>query len=387
MKIALLGYVFSGATLPLAKQLYIKKCEVDCYYLVNRGSRSIESIDFNQQITRLGKIQKISMGNKIYQYMPKYVGIYLCPVLENRRFFVRFHLGGLCNSFNKFFLDHYVKLMIAQKYDVVNIIVQSKYELYIAQKLNEYGIKCVVSFHEVLDNLVGASVLKNIVLGALALNVPIIVHSKKTYDDLCCHFGQEEMPGRIFLIHFGKFDSYLSFGNGKAIEDVKFPYYLYIGTLHPYKGVKFLCRAFQNMSINSKLIIAGGGFDSCLNEVKDDKRFFIINRYIENDELVWLIKNCKAVICPYIAASQSGIVQTAFVFNKPLIATKVGAFEEIIVEGKNGFLANPADSASLVDKISLFEKSKMDRISFVSERYDWGNIVMQYLNLFYTIVN
>ena len=64
-----------------------------------------------------------------------------------------------------------------------------------------------------------------------------------------------------------------------------------------------------------------------------------------------MIRNSKFVVCPYLSASQSGLPQTAFVYNKPVIATNVGGFAGIIDEGKSGYLIDKNNVIQLREKI------------------------------------
>ncbi len=41
------------------------------------------------------------------------------------------------------------------------------------------------------------------------------------------------------------------------------------------------------------------------------------------------------VVCPYLDATQSGVVLTAYAFGKPVIATQVGGLPEYVHHGEN----------------------------------------------------
>ena len=131
--------------------------------------------------------------------------------------------------------------------------------------------------------------------------------------------------------------------------------------------------------------MAGGGYDPILKDMKKDSRFTVINRFIDNAELVYLMKRCKGIVCPYIGASQSGLVQTAMVFEKPVIATRVGAFSEIIREGIVGHLAAPADAGELAKSIERLY-SHTGRYDFTLPHFlQWDTISAQYIGLFQTM--
>ncbi|MDB5287241.1 MAG: glycosyltransferase [Mucilaginibacter sp.] len=119
---------------------------------------------------------------------------------------------------------------------------------------------------------------------------------------------------------------------------------LFFGRISKYKGINQLFNSFNNLYQklpNLKVIIAGKGSieydfpENLKNEI--DKRLIIINRFITNEELVQLMQITNIVVCPYLDATQSGVVMTAFAFQKKVIATRVGGLHEPIIENKNGF--------------------------------------------------
>ena len=69
--------------------------------------------------------------------------------------------------------------------------------------------------------------------------------------------------------------------------------------------------------------------------------------------MIALIENTKVVVCPYTDETQSGVVMTAFAFNKPVIASNLGSFSEVIKDGITGFLVPPQDSDVLASRINM----------------------------------
>ena len=135
---------------------------------------------------------------------------------------------------------------------------------------------------------------------------------------------------------------------------------LFFGRITAYKGIDVLLESFAEVRKkfkNANLIIAGSGnFDF---DAFDKNHVEIINRYISTDELFKLLTKCTLVVCPYIEATQSGVVMTAFSMLKPIIATRVGGLPEMITHNQTGLLINPNNKTELTNAISdLFNNTE-----------------------------
>ena len=51
-------------------------------------------------------------------------------------------------------------------------------------------------------------------------------------------------------------------------------------------------------------------------------------------------------------------VLEAIAFSKPVVATNTGGIEEIVVEGKNGFLVQPCDIKSLSERLTVLLRNE-----------------------------
>ena len=385
MNIALIGNGFTGATLPLVNHLHKLGQKVDCYYIVKRGVSSIESLDFGDKISYIaGSVCDLSKSNQLYQYLSEEIDVELVPVFNRKIRLERLGVGKVFPFLNRKIIQKFCHFLFQKKYDLVNLIVHNPLELQIATFLKENGIKFCVTFHEVLNNLIDAQDLKPQVKMVLKYDVPIVVHSQKTKDDLIRLSVNNSLDKRIHLIHFGPFESYKQYGEGNTPVHLN-DYLLFLGRITHYKGLKYLYEAVNMLDDipNIKVVVAGSGNDEVLRQMKIDERFVVLNRFIGNNELVGLIRGSRAVICPYIAASQSGLVQTTMPFGKPIIATKVGAFTEIIKDGENGYLAEPADSLSLANAVrKLYNGKEAGNEARIPECYNWNHIATEYIQLF-----
>ncbi len=113
---------------------------------------------------------------------------------------------------------------------------------------------------------------------------------------------------------------------------------LFFGNLNRSKGVDILLRAFNELSDKKasrfNLVVAGKDFDGSVREVtpKPGRNVSIIARHITDDELRYLYSGADFLCLPYRKTSQSGILEMAFYFKKPIIASDVDYFKKMLTE-------------------------------------------------------
>lgn len=116
--------------------------------------------------------------------------------------------------------------------------------------------------------------------------------------------------------------------------------YVFFGRIEPYKGLLELVAAFKDVRLSKiKLLIMGtGSIDSKVKELcKSAPNITFINRFVTDREMAEGINKSRFVILPYRAATGTQTVMVANYYNRLVIATRVGCFNEYILEGKNGF--------------------------------------------------
>lgn len=136
-------------------------------------------------------------------------------------------------------------------------------------------------------------------------------------------------------------------------------YVLFFGGINSHKGIEYLCEAMDEVCKKHpdvKLVVAGKGnlyFDINKYVIYNNGNLVLFNRYIEDSELVGLIRNALFVVCPYIDATQSGVVMSAFALNKPVVATNVGALPTMVKDGQYGMIVPPKDASALASAIDI----------------------------------
>ena len=138
---------------------------------------------------------------------------------------------------------------------------------------------------------------------------------------------------------------------------------LFFGFVRPYKGLKYLLQAMPMIvsQVKGIRLLVVGDFDGdkedyerLIRENSLEAYVNIVEGYIPDQEVEPYFSACDLVVLPYESATQSGIIQIAYGFQKPVAATRVGGLPEVVTEGKTGLLAKPKDPASLAEAVIHF---------------------------------
>jgi glycosyltransferase involved in cell wall biosynthesis len=110
------------------------------------------------------------------------------------------------------------------------------------------------------------------------------------------------------------------------------------------------------------------------------KNVIIVDKYIPNEEVGLYFSAADVVVLPYISASQSGIIQIAYGFNRPVITTDVGGLPDVVEDGVTGFIVPARNSKALSDSIiryfdGMYEKRFEENIKNMKNIYSWEKFV------------
>ena len=88
-----------------------------------------------------------------------------------------------------------------------------------------------------------------------------------------------------------------------------------------------------------------------------------MNRFIKDEEVSLLFSVADLVVQPYKSATQSGVTQVAFHFEKPMLVTDVGGLKEIVPHGRCGYVVSP-DPSSIADAMNdFFSNNRKDEFA------------------------
>ena len=201
------------------------------------------------------------------------------------------------------------------------------------------------------------------------------------------------------------FDNYgerLSFevAKQKLGLDVNTRYLLFFGFIRDYKGLDLLINAFADERLRKfpvKLLVAGEYYSSSepylklINDNHLEEFIELRTDFIPDDEVNLYFSAADMVVQPYKSATQSGVTQIGYHFNKPMLVTNVGGLSEIIPDGKIGYVVEPKSheiANALVDfynndRIAKFETNIIEE----KKKFSWSNMANAFLSVYNKIKN
>jgi glycosyltransferase involved in cell wall biosynthesis len=202
---------------------------------------------------------------------------------------------------------------------------------------------------------------------SLPLDVEIRTLSHPVYD----HFG-EAMPRERARERLGL----------SAEAEVM----LFFGFVRKYKGLHVLLEALPEITSarpQAHLVVAGEFYDDedrCRALIRArglERRVHTFNHYIPEQEVSTYFSAADVIVQPYVSATQSGVVQTAYHFDRPVIVSDVGGLAEVVPHEQAGLVVEPNDAAELAAAcIRFFSEGMSERLTEGVRRekakHGWG---------------
>ena len=161
-------------------------------------------------------------------------------------------------------------------------------------------------------------------------------------------------------------------------------YLLFFGFIRDYKGLDLLLDAMADERIarlGVRLIVAGEFYGDPKPYHDQIARLGIADRvalhtdFIPDHEVNRYFCAADMVAQPYKSATQSGVTQIAFHFEKPMLVTRVGGLSEIVPDGKVGFVVEP-DARRIADALVRYlegdwQQRLAEGVRAEKRRYGW----------------
>ena len=177
--------------------------------------------------------------------------------------------------------------------------------------------------------------------------------------------------------------------------DDRYNYLLFFGLIREYKGLDLLLKAMGDERIDEypiKLIVAGEFYDKkepylqLIDSYKINDKVIICDKYIPDEEVKNFFNLADMVVQPYRSATQSGVTQVAYHFEKPMLVTDVGGLREIVPDGKVGYVVEP-QPVKIADAICDFydnnrKETFEENIIEEKKKYEWSKMTATIMSLY-----
>ncbi|MFH1008918.1 MAG: glycosyltransferase [Candidatus Latescibacterota bacterium] len=163
---------------------------------------------------------------------------------------------------------------------------------------------------------------------------------------------------------------------------------LFFGYVRAYKGLDFLLNTMPMVlkEIDVRLLVVGEfydprePYDRLIGRLGIGHKVTIVDEYVPNERVGTYFGVADAVVLPYSSATQSGIVQIAYGFNKPVITTDVGGLPEVVIDGKSGLVVPSGNREALAEAVVHFydahlESQLVEGVCQEKPKYSWDRMV------------
>lgn len=139
---------------------------------------------------------------------------------------------------------------------------------------------------------------------------------------------------------------------------------LFFGFIRDYKGLDLLMQAYADSRIDKqkvRLVVAGEFYNNKDKYLSLEQELGLTGlidwrtEFIPDSKVAQYFSAADLIVQPYKSATQSGVTQIAYHFEKPMLVTHVGGLAEIVPDGKVGYVTE-VDAGQVADAIVDFCK-------------------------------
>jgi glycosyltransferase involved in cell wall biosynthesis len=225
-----------------------------------------------------------------------------------------------------------------------------------------------------------------------------IAMSKSVYDDIE-HFNPKKtkkLSPHPLYDNYGEKLNKTEALQRLGLED-NCTYFLFFGFIRSYKGLDLLIEAFADARLREfpvKLIVAGEFYENekpyldAIQQYNLSDNVILRTNFIPNEEIKNYFCAADLIVQPYKSATQSGVTQIGYHFEKPMLVTNVGGLAEIIPNGKVGYVVEPVKE-EITNALLDFLKNKPDFSQGIQEekqKYTWDKLVLAINSVFEELI-
>ena len=161
---------------------------------------------------------------------------------------------------------------------------------------------------------------------------------------------------------------------------------LFFGFIRDYKGLDLLMKAYKKAYTKDLLLVVAGEFYNNAQQYSELEKELGLEGTIEwrtdfipDDKVRYYFSAADLIVQPYKTATQSGVTQIAYHFERPMLVTRVGGLAEIVPNGKVGYVCevNEDEIAEAIRSFAAMDTKQRDasfrkNIQNEKQKYAWS---------------
>lgn len=114
-------------------------------------------------------------------------------------------------------------------------------------------------------------------------------------------------------------------------------------------------------------------YDNLIEKNGISENIYMTDGHIPIGEVEKFFAACDMVVLPYESATQSGVIQVAYSFDKPVLATNVGGLPDVVFHKKTGYLVEPRKPDKIAEAIwDFYENNRNEQFMKESKKKPIG---------------
>jgi len=169
---------------------------------------------------------------------------------------------------------------------------------------------------------------------------------------------------------------------------------LFFGYIRKYKGLMYLLEAVPEIlkTHNVKLLVAGEFYDDekpyreKIKQLGIENNIVLLSDFMPDEKVRYFFSAGDCLVLPYTDATQSGIVQIAYYYDKPSVVTDVGGLSEVVIKDKTGIIISPGSVNEIAGAVKKFYEENLEEkfsgnIKEEKKKYSWETFTENIMKL------
>jgi glycosyltransferase involved in cell wall biosynthesis len=166
---------------------------------------------------------------------------------------------------------------------------------------------------------------------------------------------------------------------------------LFFGFIRPYKGLGVLIDAFELLNDpDVYLTVVGEAWNNDGDKIKELAAAYenveARIEYVDDAQAASYFERADVIAAPYITATSSAAIATAYKYKKPVLATSVGSLVDVVTHGKTGWLVPASDPKAIAEFLRKIDRKECRNMAPAITKHNrentWDNLALSVIERF-----